>query len=243
MNPTPWGLELTYRPPWPGPEVDRRIAGGSGGWRSPRRHTSASVASRYHRRYDNLDARSAVGRAPVAVRPGLTHCPAMRETGHVQRRRRVLWCAGALVTLVASGAIGVLTARDRSVVAGPGPDREPGRARQVAAPEDPGSDYLVELQLFSGDELEIAVSSLPAGEPVLLSLGLPTSPAGSLPVRVLATDGRILETTGVVYEDDPTRASVEIEADWLGSSGRYIVEIKTKERTHFPLRRYAIEVR
>ena len=78
---------------------------------------------------------------------------------------------------------------------------------------------------------------------MLLSLGLPTSPAGPLPVRILAADGRILETAAAVYGDDPTRASVEIEADWLGSPGRYIVEIKTKERTHFPLRRYAIEVR
>ena len=138
-----------------------------------------------------------------------------------------------------------MTARDRSEVAGPGPDGEPRRVRQVATPEDPGSDDLgfVELQLFSGDELEISVSSLPAGEPVFLSLGLPTSPAGSLPVRVLATDGRILETTGVVSEDDSTRVSVEIEAGWLDSPGRYIVELKTKERTHFPLRRYAIEVR
>ncbi len=169
----------------------------------------------------------------------------MRETGHVQRRRRVLWSAGALAILVASGAIGVLIARDRSEVAGPGPDGEPRHTRQIATPEGSGSDDLgfVELQLISGDELEIPVSSLPAGEPVFLSLGLPTSPLGSLPVRVLATDGRILETTGVVYEDDPTRVSVEIEAGWLDSPGRYIVELKTKERTHFPLRRYAFEVR
>ncbi len=169
----------------------------------------------------------------------------MRETGPIQRRRRVLWSAGALAILVASGAIGVLISRDRSEVAGPGPDGEAGRAHQVATPEDSDSDDLglVELQLFSGDELEIPVSSLPAGEPVFLSLGLPTSPAGSLPVRVLAADGRILEITGVVYEDDPTRVSVEIEAGWLDSPGRYIVELKTNERTHFPLRRYAIEMR
>ena len=51
------------------------------------------------------------------------------------------------------------------------------------------------------------------------------------------------ETTGVVHEDDPTRASVEIEPGWLDPPGRYMVEIKTKERTHFPLRRYVIEVR
>ncbi len=169
----------------------------------------------------------------------------MRETGEVRRRRWALWSAGALAALAAAGVIGVLIPRDRSEVEGPRPDGEPRRARQVATPEDSGIDDLgfVELQLFSGDELAISVSNLPAGEPGYLSLGLPTSPAGSLSVRVLATDGRILETTGVVYEDDPTRVSVEIEPGWLDSPGRYMVELKTKERTHFPLRRYVIEVR
>ncbi len=169
----------------------------------------------------------------------------MRGTDDVQRRKRVLWSAGALATLVTAGAIGALILRDRSEVAGPGPDSEPRRASQVVTPQDSGSGDpgRVELQLFSGDELEIPVSILPAGEPVHLSLGLPATPAGFLPVRVLATDGRILETIGAVGEDDPTRARVEIEAGWLASPGRYIVELKTKERTHFPLRRYAIEVR
>ena len=134
---------------------------------------------------------------------------------------------------------------DRSEASDPAADDEPRRVSRVVPSDDAGSGDPgeVELELTSGDELEIARSTFRAGEPVMLSLGLPTSPAGPLSVRVIASDGRVLETTGAVREQDPTRARVEIEQGWLGRPGRYIVELNTKERTHFPLRRYAIEVR
>lgn len=183
--------------------------------------------------------------ARIALHRGLTHCRAMRTAADFERRQRIMRGAGALASVAAAATIGLLILQDRDEIASPGSGAGPPRASTIGNSEDsgPGDLGLVELQLYSGDELEISLSDLPEGEPVLLSLGLPTSPAGSLPVRILAADGRILETNGAVYADDPTRASVEIEADWLGSPGRYIVEIKTKERTHFPLRRYAIEVR
>lgn len=169
----------------------------------------------------------------------------MRGTGDVHGRRRDLWFAGLLVTLAAATALAVLTPRNRSEAAGAGAKGEPRTVSQAVTPDgsDGGDPGLSELKLDSGDELEIQASALPTGQPVLLGLGLPKSPAGSLAVRILADDGRILETTGVVHEDDPTRARVEIEAGWLNRPGRYIVELKTKERTHFPLRRYAIQLR
>ncbi len=171
----------------------------------------------------------------VARRSQLTHSAAMRETRDVHRRWRALRSTGTLVSLAAATAIAVVILPDRSEAADPGAEGEASRVSEVATP--------VELKLDSGDEQEIQASTLSAGQPVLLSLGLATSPPVSLAVRVLAADGRILETTGVVHEDEPTWARAEIEAGWLDRPGRYIVELKTNERTHFPLRRYAITVR
>ena len=36
---------------------------------------------------------------------------------------------------------------------------------------------------------------------------------------------------------------VDVDTGWLRPSGRYLIEVKTLERSHFPLRRYALEVR
>ena len=131
----------------------------------------------------------------------------MRTAADFERRQRIMRGAGALASVAAAATIGLLILQDRDEIASPGSGAGPPRARTIGNSEDsgPGDLGLVELQLYSGDELEISLADLPEGEPVLLSLGLPTSPAGSLPVRILAADGRILETTGAVTDDDPTR--------------------------------------
>ena len=101
------------------------------------------------------------------------------------------------------------------------------------------------LTLASGESGEIATSSLKRGEPFELNLRLPAVAAGveSLPVRVLAEDGRVLEIAATIRGEDRDLASVEIAGEWLASTGRYVVEVRTSEQTHFPLRRYAFEVR
>ncbi len=98
--------------------------------------------------------------------------------------------------------------------------------------------------LRSGATLEIARASLSTDEPVVVNLLLPEPSRTSEPlaVRVLAFDGRTLETRGALHEADRRSARFELQADWL-SPGRYIIEMKTTERSHFPLRRYALEVR
>ena len=62
------------------------------------------------------------------------------------------------------------------------------------------------------------------------------------PVRLIGPDGRVLETVGALDTDDRRSARVEIDPAFL-RPGRYVVEMKTTERSHFPLRRYALEVR
>lgn len=77
-----------------------------------------------------------------------------------------------------------------------------------------------------------------------MNLLLPETSRTSEPlaVRVLAFDGRTLETRGARHEANHRSARFERQADWL-SPGRSLIEMKTTERTHFPLRRYVLEVR
>ena len=99
------------------------------------------------------------------------------------------------------------------------------------------------LSVESGGTLELAMASLPS-TPLAVDLMFPEPSTASapLPVRIVAHDGRLLEMQARVSGDTRRRARIEIPPDWL-SPGRYIVELKTTERSHFPLRRYALEVR
>jgi hypothetical protein len=112
-----------------------------------------------------------------------------------------------------------------------------GPARRAAAAQ------AGELAIASGETIEIAAASLVPGRPVALRLflGEPSKTAEPLPVRVYAADGRASETQGLLG-GDRLDARVEIDGASL-APGRNIVEVQTTERSHFPMRRYAIEVR
>lgn len=125
-------------------------------------------------------------------------------------------------------------------------ERDPDAPRAAAAPSPvPAKEWVPGLTLSSGETVAILASSLRAGKPVVLQLGLPAPPAGveSLSIRVMAEDGRVLETEAAIQRGDSAIATLEIPAAWLAATGRYVVEIQTREQTHFPLRRYAVEVR
>jgi hypothetical protein len=96
----------------------------------------------------------------------------------------------------------------------------------------------------SGETLVLEAASLPAGEALVVHLLLPEPPDGDAPhaVRVLALDGRQLETRARVLGGDRRGVALELDPTWL-EPGRYIVELETTEKTHFPLRRYVVEVR
>jgi len=109
-------------------------------------------------------------------------------------------------------------------------------AKGAIGPED--------LTIFSGETLEISADALPAGRAVALNLQLAEPSANSEPLagRILS-EGRVpLDLSAAIRGEDRRTARVEIEAGWL-SPGRYVIEVQTTERTHFPLRRYALEIR
>jgi hypothetical protein len=118
----------------------------------------------------------------------------------------------------------------------------------VAAPDgasrspDPVTST-AQFPLGSGQTLAVSRESLASGEPLAIRLQLaqPEDPGAPLSGRIV-TEGRVLDLAAVVGGDASDVAEVEIASDWL-TPGRYVIEIRTSERSHFPLRRYALEVR
>ncbi len=133
----------------------------------------------------------------------------------------VLLVAGVLFSLIVSLLVSFL---DPS----PSLTQQAGEVANIV-PANPGAGEVRSgliagsgLTLASGESGEIALSSLKRGEPFRLNLRLPTVAARveSLPVRVLAKDGRVLEIAATIRGEDRDLASVEIAGEWLASTGR-----------------------
>jgi hypothetical protein len=115
-----------------------------------------------------------------------------------------------------------------------------------AAPAQPRPSHSpapAELSIASGQTLALAFSELPSeGVLVLdLELGEPSRSDEPLTGRIISSKSEVLPLTGRLGEG-LTRAQVEVPVRWLASD-RYVIEIRTTETSHMPLRRYAIEVR
>ncbi len=92
--------------------------------------------------------------------------------------------------------------------------------------------------------LVIDPEQLEAGLPLTVHLGLPEPSRNEepRPVRLISQpDNRILELEGRL-SGDRTSAAIAIDPAYL-TPGVYLVEVRTTERSHFPLRRYGIVVR
>ncbi|HEY8153298.1 MAG TPA: hypothetical protein VII72_04125 [Myxococcota bacterium] len=152
----------------------------------------------------------------------------------------------ALVALAAlTGAALSLLTSDRWQPAAP--DTEIASAPAPVAPEPSRIAPPVaagELRIGSGETIELDAASLTPGTPLVLrlTLGEPSRTQDPRPVRVVSADSRVFEGEGVLGEG-LADARFEIDPAFLSAPGRYIVEVKTTELSHFPLRRYAIQVR
>jgi hypothetical protein len=121
----------------------------------------------------------------------------------------------------------------------PAPAAAPPAPPRLAVPDAAG-----ELRIASHETIRIDAASLVPGKPVVLRLDLevPSRTQEPRPVRVFSQDRRVFEGKGVLGEA-LTDARFEIDPAFLSVPGRYVVEVKTTEISHFPLRRYALEVR
>ena len=106
----------------------------------------------------------------------------------------------------------------------------------------PPPDYHIE----QGGRLSLSATSLPAGGVVTLGLALDKEALGGgqhpLPaVVVSASDGRRLELRATPVAGLQSSARLEVDSAWL-KPGLYMIQIRTAEKTAFPLSRYVLEV-
>jgi hypothetical protein len=119
-----------------------------------------------------------------------------------------------------------------------GPAPPPASWRASAAPRS--ADYT----LRPAELVKIDQAALPAERALLVELVLaePSTHAEPLPAQLRDTSGRALDLLAAVELDERSSARVEIEPGWL-RAGSYLIELRTTERSHFPIRRYPFTVR
>ena len=100
-----------------------------------------------------------------------------------------------------------------------------------------------EISIAPHETIQLDSASLEPGKPLVLHLDIevPSLTDEPRPVRVISPEKRVFEGQGVLGEGR-SDARFEIDPAFF-KPGRYLVEIKTTEMTHFPLRRFVIDVR
>lgn len=98
-------------------------------------------------------------------------------------------------------------------------------------------------RIAENGRLTLDASALPSDRALSLALEMPDEARGAepRPVRVVSVDGREIETTAHPSPGSGSGVEVDIDPVWL-SPGRYLIEVKTAERTPLPLRRFVLEV-
>lgn len=170
------------------------------------------------------------------------------------RRRFTAWLALGVIALAGFFSLSRFGGVSHDPATGAGPARSDG----VRLVEEPGveqhpssprlrleGDFDGVLAVRPGDVIHVEASQLPRAGDVEIEIDLveASADAAARPVRVYR-DGRLLtELRTQPLEGDRTRARLTIPAETFGVSAKYVIEVVTTEKSHFPLRRYAIEVR
>lgn len=129
----------------------------------------------------------------------------------------------------------------------PAPSDAASSSGEAASPSEQADPAVAETgiaTLASSGTLEIDRASLVPGEPLSLHLQLGDPAAGAEPIagRLVVEGREPVDLTDVLLSAEPGVAHLELDSRLL-SPGRNIIEIKTTERSHIPLRRYVVEVR
>ena len=168
----------------------------------------------------------------------------------MQRETRL---AGALLAVFAAVAIGWWLARD-GATAPPAQERAEAPTAQAeqqpdAPPPAAGAAQVGAIapthRIGEGGRLSLDTAELPREGPLALALDLPDAARGSdpRPVRIVSQDGsRALDLVAAPLPGSGSGVALLIDPDWLRPD-RYLIEVKTAEATHFPLRRYVLELR
>ena len=126
----------------------------------------------------------------------------------------------------------------------PGPPATHGSApasEEATGPEDQGGAP-DSLELSRGSEPVVRADSLAPGEPFQVKLLLPAD-SGEIGVESIWVYGEGHEPTRIEGERaTPSEMRVALPPELL-TPGRHIVELRTDEFTHIPLRRFSFEIR
>ena len=151
-------------------------------------------------------------------------------------RHRLIIVLGVLVLLAAIGfALGLYERPEKEPLATATP-RSLDIADKTLTPE-PAPD----IQFLDKARLTVAYEELPKHNAITLALSVAADSISNetLPVRVVAVDGRVFDTVASPAPDNPSIVSMSIDSQWL-TQGSYMIQLKTQERTALPLRRYVL---
>jgi hypothetical protein len=165
-------------------------------------------------------------------------------------QRRVRLAAGLIARASASAVLGWWLARRPAAAPGAG---SPASAASPEAPEmpptaeapAPGGAAEPAHRIGEGGRLSIDAAELPRDGAFALALDLPDAARGSepRPVRIVSQDGtRALELLAAPLAGSGSGVALHLDPAWL-IPDRYLIEVTTAEATHFPLRRYVLELR
>jgi len=160
--------------------------------------------------------------------------------GERSRDDRKRWIA---IALGAALLAAVLVARIDTDEPAPSRDAPAEPPSADASPAEPAPAPDPAVPLPTGATLVVERAMLRPGEPLQLDLELPDV-AGGIDVLSARMLSEASEETPLEVRVAEARTSVQVSIDAAAlPPGRYLIEIKTSERTHFPLRRYVLEIR
>jgi len=157
--------------------------------------------------------------------------------------RRVAGLVGLAVVAIAIGIFAVYSPEQRETardtLAHHAPPTPPAPTSPVPEPAAPAPV----LRIAAHGRLTLEVDSLPDAGPLILVLDLPDEARGSgdRTVRVIAEDGRRIDTTASPLAGGGSGVRLEIDSEFL-SSGRYLIEVDTEEKHPLQLRRFVLEL-
>ena len=127
-----------------------------------------------------------------------------------------------------------------------GADAETARTKPPVSPPAPKATTAAAAPAYRiapSGRLSLEADSLPTQGALTLGLELSDEARGGEPrrVRIVGVDGRVIDTTASLAAGAGTGVRLEIDPEWL-RPGRYMIEVKTAEKIHLPLRRYVLEV-
>ena len=167
-----------------------------------------------------------------------------RESAPI-RRRVPLWAIAFGLGVALAVAVGYPRAVRPPAPPAPAAVEPPPPAEAHApAPPPIATPRAPATPLAPGGTLELSRADFPASGPVVVKLALaePSTEGAPRRVRIFSIDDRHGIETQASLDPSLAVASLELDPSFL-QPGNYFVEVQTTERSHAPVRRYAIVVR